>query len=493
MRRRTRGKDHYPVGQRNRLLEIVRDEYHRLAVGGPQLEQLVLHQLPRLNVERRKRLVHEQNLRIQDEHLRERDALAHSTGELVGVALVEPAEANARQPGVTPFKSLFPRHTAKFQAGNDIFYGVAPRHERLGLEHVARARVDPTERASEHAYRADRGLEQPGGDVEQGRLAAARGAHHRNEFTLTDDERGIADGGIALRRIVSRQEGAADVLEREDGSHSLSVLCVRFFHELVRIGELELDLLRLHFGVEGRYDRERGSRAGIRDDSVGRDGLLHLVEREQVQRLVGEQIGFGNRTEHVLGRSGLDPFVGANDGVGERLDRARIPSNVIDRRVEAARGHRAAQDLLGSTQGAGVGDDLDVAVLLEFGHDRIGVGNRIDLTALERRNGGRAQADANDGNIGRLEASGGNEMGEDHVRARSRSGPPDLQTLYVLRRFVVFRPGSGDPDRNLRRPALLNKALQVLALGLHVQRVLVGPRHDIGAPAYDRSQRLRAS
>src|SRR2546425_4987741 len=28
MRRRTRGKDHYPVGQRNRLLEIVRDEYH---------------------------------------------------------------------------------------------------------------------------------------------------------------------------------------------------------------------------------------------------------------------------------------------------------------------------------------------------------------------------------------------------------------------------------------------------------------------------------
>src|SRR5258708_3275681 len=106
-----------------------------------------------------------------------------------------------------------------------------------------------------------------------------------------------------------------------------AVFRIRPFHELVRIGELELDLLCLHFGVEGRYDLERGSRSGIRDDSVRRDGFLHLVEREQVQRLVGEQIGFGNRTEHVLGRSGLDPLIGANDGVGKRLDRARILSN----------------------------------------------------------------------------------------------------------------------------------------------------------------------
>src|SRR6266571_6635827 len=152
-----------------------------------------------------------------------------------------------------------------------------------------------------------------------------------------------------------------------------TVFRIRPFHELVRIGELEFDFACLHFGIEGRYDFERGSRAGIRDDSVRRDGLLHLVEREQVQRLVGEQIGFGNRTEHVLGRSGLDPFIGANDGVGEGLDRTRILSNEIDRRVEATRGHRTAQHLLGSPQGAGVGDDLDVAILLELGHDRIGV------------------------------------------------------------------------------------------------------------------------
>ena len=161
-------------------------------------------------------------MRIQDEHLRERDALAHPAGELVRVALAEAAQTDALQPGVASFKSLFPRDTAKFQARDDIFQGVAPRHERLGLEHVARARVDPAQRTSEYGYRAGRWLEQPGSDIEQSRLAAARGTHHRNEFTLTDEERGVVDGGIALRRIVSRQEGAADALEREDGGHGLS-------------------------------------------------------------------------------------------------------------------------------------------------------------------------------------------------------------------------------------------------------------------------------
>src|ERR1700693_3010066 len=102
-----------------------------------------------------------------------------------------------------------------------------------------------------------------------------------------------------------------------------AVFRVCLFHELVRIGEGEVHSVCFYFAVEGRYDFERVSRAGIRDDSVRRDGFLHLVEREQVQRLVSEQIRLGNRTEHVLGRSRLAPFVGANDGVGERLDRAR--------------------------------------------------------------------------------------------------------------------------------------------------------------------------
>jgi len=71
---------------------------HGLSVGAPQIEQLVFHQLPRLDVERGKRLVHEQQLRIEDKHLRERDTLAHPAGELVRKAILEAGEAYARKP-----------------------------------------------------------------------------------------------------------------------------------------------------------------------------------------------------------------------------------------------------------------------------------------------------------------------------------------------------------------------------------------------------------
>ena len=69
-----------------------------LRLARPQLEQLVLHQLARLDVERRERLVHQQDLRVEDQHLRERDALPHSARQLVRVAVLEAREADARQP-----------------------------------------------------------------------------------------------------------------------------------------------------------------------------------------------------------------------------------------------------------------------------------------------------------------------------------------------------------------------------------------------------------
>ena len=40
-----RRHDHHAVGQRDRLLEVVGDEQHGLAVAGPQLEQQVAHDL----------------------------------------------------------------------------------------------------------------------------------------------------------------------------------------------------------------------------------------------------------------------------------------------------------------------------------------------------------------------------------------------------------------------------------------------------------------
>src|SRR6266403_5873505 len=74
-RRRSRGQHDHAVRERDRLLEVVGDENYRFTVGRPQLEQLVLHQLPGLDVERGKGFVHEDDLGIEDQRLRQRNAL----------------------------------------------------------------------------------------------------------------------------------------------------------------------------------------------------------------------------------------------------------------------------------------------------------------------------------------------------------------------------------------------------------------------------------
>ena len=84
--------------KRDRLFEIMGDEQHRLAVGAPQVEQQVAHDLPRLRVERTERLVHQQDFRIADQHLRQADALALAAGQHVRIARAEGAKPDAREP-----------------------------------------------------------------------------------------------------------------------------------------------------------------------------------------------------------------------------------------------------------------------------------------------------------------------------------------------------------------------------------------------------------
>src|SRR4051812_21458132 len=95
VRLRSGREHHHPIGKRDCLLQIVRNEEDRLAVDGPELEQLVLHELTRLDVERRKGLVHQDDLRVEDQRLCERHALSHATGKLVRIAIAETAQADA--------------------------------------------------------------------------------------------------------------------------------------------------------------------------------------------------------------------------------------------------------------------------------------------------------------------------------------------------------------------------------------------------------------
>src|SRR5215217_2983561 len=55
------------IGEEDRLVDLVGDKQHRLAGLVPDLQQLLLHELARLRVERGERLVHEQDLGVRGE------------------------------------------------------------------------------------------------------------------------------------------------------------------------------------------------------------------------------------------------------------------------------------------------------------------------------------------------------------------------------------------------------------------------------------------
>ena len=69
------GHQHDFLPEVERLLDVVRDEQRRRVLLVPEPEEDVLHLLARDGVERRERLVHQQDVRLQQEGAREAHAL----------------------------------------------------------------------------------------------------------------------------------------------------------------------------------------------------------------------------------------------------------------------------------------------------------------------------------------------------------------------------------------------------------------------------------
>src|SRR5215217_2250796 len=87
-RGRMREHDH-AVGEVHRLVDVVGDEQDRDAVLLAHAEHEVLELRPRLRVDRRERLVHEQDRGLVRECTRNRDALLHAARELPRVVVDE--------------------------------------------------------------------------------------------------------------------------------------------------------------------------------------------------------------------------------------------------------------------------------------------------------------------------------------------------------------------------------------------------------------------
>src|SRR5262245_55506819 len=84
-----------PRAHEDRLVDVVGDEEHGLAVRLPDAKEELLHQRARLVVERPEGLVEEQDLGIVRERPRERGALLHAAREHLRVMVLEALEADA--------------------------------------------------------------------------------------------------------------------------------------------------------------------------------------------------------------------------------------------------------------------------------------------------------------------------------------------------------------------------------------------------------------
>ena len=197
MRRRPRRHDDYAIGKRDGFLEIVGDEQHRLAVGLPQVQQEVAHDLPRLRVERPERLVHQQDFRIADQDLREPDALPLPAGQHMRIAVAETIEADARKPRLRLCARFRRRHAGDLEANRDILERGFPRKQGIGLKQITRPAVQRVERLAENPDRPRRRRPQPGCDIQQRRFSAAGRPDDRDELAVGDRKRRPLDRLVA--------------------------------------------------------------------------------------------------------------------------------------------------------------------------------------------------------------------------------------------------------------------------------------------------------
>src|SRR5882724_5685478 len=77
------------VRQRQGLAEVMRHEQNRLLFALPDSKQNVVHIDLGVGIERTERLIHQQNLRLDDQRSHQRSALTHSARQGRGVSLFE--------------------------------------------------------------------------------------------------------------------------------------------------------------------------------------------------------------------------------------------------------------------------------------------------------------------------------------------------------------------------------------------------------------------
>src|SRR5262249_20220370 len=90
--------DHNAIGEKYRFWHAVSNEQHRHAPFVPDLLEVENQLVASERIERAERLVHQQLAGIVDERATQRNALAHTAGEVMGGFFLETAQAYGAHP-----------------------------------------------------------------------------------------------------------------------------------------------------------------------------------------------------------------------------------------------------------------------------------------------------------------------------------------------------------------------------------------------------------
>src|SRR5262245_9035848 len=118
------------------------DEDDRLLRAGPERQNFGLHAQARVDIESAERLVHEDQIGLDDPALGQRSAFPHPTAELIRVVAGEASKAGALNPNLGLFAGLASVKPPKRKAELDVVEDGFPGQERVLLEHVRSAAVD---------------------------------------------------------------------------------------------------------------------------------------------------------------------------------------------------------------------------------------------------------------------------------------------------------------------------------------------------------------
>lgn len=179
--------EHDAVGQDERLIDIVRDEYRRLAARTlPEVEQHVLQTPAYHGIQRAERFVEQHNGRIDGKCPGNGDTLTHTTRKLERIAIGSIANANLFEQGT---RSAFGFRLVDalirlLHREHDVLDSSLPREQRIVLEHDRTIGTRPIDDATVDEHLTMRRHLKAGNEAEHRRLAATGMPHQTHELTV---------------------------------------------------------------------------------------------------------------------------------------------------------------------------------------------------------------------------------------------------------------------------------------------------------------------